>query len=99
MAYYHRYRGHAWAAGRVLFLAAAVIALIIVLHIFFVLVGANPNNAFVSTDASWAWHLAAWFRDLFNPSNYKLAVFLDYGIAAAFYLLIGRLAERLVDRI
>jgi hypothetical protein len=65
----------------------------------FVLVGANPGNAFVSTDARWAWNLAAWFRDLFSPSNYKLAVFVDYGIAAAFYLVIGRIAERLVDRI
>lgn len=82
-----------------LFLAAAVIALIIALHILFVLVGANPNNAFVSTDASWAWHLAAWFRDLFTTSSYKLAVFLDYGLAAAFYLVLGHLAERLVDRV
>ncbi|HEV3169496.1 MAG TPA: hypothetical protein VGZ32_04120 [Actinocrinis sp.] len=78
-------------------LAAFVIAAIIVLHIIFVLIGANAGNTIVSTDADWSGTLAAWFKDLFTPGNYKLAVFLNYGLAAIFYLIIGRVVARLVS--
>jgi hypothetical protein len=87
------------SAGRFALLAAAIIAVIIVLHIIFVLIGANTGNSIVSTDANWAWHLAAWFRDLFTPSNYKFAVVVNYGIAALFYLIVGRIVASIVDRI
>lgn len=79
------------SAGRILQLAAIVVAAIIILHIIFVLIGANAGNSIVSTDADWAGTLATWFKDLFTPANYKLAVTLDYGIAAVFYLMVGRL--------
>jgi hypothetical protein len=85
------------SAGRAIMLAAFVIAAIIVLHIIFVLIGANAGNTIVSTDADWSGTLAAWFKDLFTPGNYKLAVFLNYGLAAIFYLIIGRVVARLVS--
>ena len=84
------------SAGRAIMLAAFVIAAIIVLHIIFVLVGANAGNTIVSTDADWSNTLGAWFKDLFTPGNYKLAVFLNFGLAAVFYLVIGRIAAGLV---
>lgn len=87
------------SAGRAIMLAAFVIAAIIVLHIIFVLVGANGGNSIVSTDADWASTLAAWFRDLFTPSNYKLAVVINYGLAALFYLAVGRIIATLVNRV
>ena len=87
------------SAGRWVIVAGAIIAVIIVLHIIFVLIGANTGNSIVSTDANWSWHLAAWFRDLFTPSNYKLATVLNYGIAALFYLAIARLVASLLDRL
>jgi hypothetical protein len=87
------------SAGRFVLLAVAVIAVIIVLHIVFVLIGANAGNSIVSTDANWSYHLAAWFRDLFTPSNYKFAVVLNYGIAALFYLVVGRIIASVVDRV
>lgn len=80
-------------------LAAIVIAVIIVLHIIFVLIGANGGNSIVSTDADWAGTLAAWFKNLFTPSNYKLAVTLNYGLAALFYLAIGRIVATLINRV
>jgi len=80
-------------------LVAIIIAVIIVLHIIFVLIGANGGNSIVSTDADWASTLAAWFRDLFTPSNYKLAVTLNYGLAALFYLVIGRIVATVVNRV
>jgi hypothetical protein len=80
-------------------LAAIVIAVVIVLHIIFVLIGANGANDIVSTDADWASTLAAWFKDLFTPSNAKLAVFVNYGLAALFYLAIGRIVATFVNRV
>jgi hypothetical protein len=87
------------SAGRAILLACIVIAIIIVMHIVFVLLGANTGNTIVSTDADWSGTLAAWFKDLFTPSSYKFGVFLNYGLAAIFYLVIGRLAASLVNAI
>ena len=86
-------------AGDIVFLAAVVIAVIIAAHIVFVLLGANPTNSIVSTDADWAGTLASWFKDLFTPHNYKMAVFLNYGVAVVFYLIVGELLHRLVNGI
>ena len=80
-------------------LAAIVIAAIIVLHIVLVLIGANPGNTIVRTDADWASTLAAWFRDLFSLSNAKLDVLVNYGLAALFYLAIGRIVSSVVGHI
>jgi hypothetical protein len=80
-------------AGRLVEVAAVVIAAIIALHIVFVLIGANAGNTIVSTDADWASTLAAWFRDLFTISNGKLEVLVNYGLAALFYLVLGRIVS------
>jgi hypothetical protein len=87
------------SAGRILQLITVVIAAIIILHIIFVLLSANPGNTIVSTDASWAGTLAAWFKNLFTPSNYKLSVVLNYGLAALVWLFLGRVLGAGVDRI
>lgn len=79
--------------------AAAVVAVILVLHIIFVLLGANSGNAIVSTDASWASTIAQWFLGLFTPSSYKLAVFLNYGIATLVWLAAGRIVASVVNRL
>lgn len=83
-------------ATRLVELAAVVIAAIIILHIVFVLIGANGGNTIVHTDAEWASTLAAWFKDLFTLSNAKLEVLVNYGLAALFYLAIGRIVASLV---
>jgi len=87
------------SAGRILQLVAVILAFIIILHIIFVLLGANAGNSIVSTDANWAGWLATWFKNLFTPSNYKLSVVLNYGLAAIFYLVIGRILGAGVDRL
>lgn len=84
-------------AGRAIQAIGAIIALIIVFHILFVLIGANPGNTIVHTDADWAAWFAAWFKDLFTPSSYRLAVVVNYGLAALFYLVVGRVLAALVD--
>jgi hypothetical protein len=79
--------------------AAGLIALILVLHIILVLIGANSANTIVSTDADWARHLAAWFDGLFTTSSAKWNTVLDYGLATVVYLTIGRLLTGLVGRV
>ncbi len=87
------------SAGRAVELAAVVIAAIIVVHIVFVLVGANAGNSIVSTDADWASTLGSWFKNLFTISNTKLATVVNYGLAALFYLAIGRIVASVVSRV
>jgi hypothetical protein len=87
------------SVGRIIQLIFFVIAVIIIAHIIFVLLGANPGNTIVSTDADWAGTLASWFKNLFTPSNYKLAVTLNYGLAALVFLIVGRLLGEGVERL
>ncbi len=79
--------------------AAGIIAIILVLHIIFVLIGTNPGNSIVSTDGNWAGHLAAWFKGMFTTSSARWNAVLDYGLATIMYLVVGRLASGLVERI
>ena len=83
----------------VIMLIVGVIVLILVLHILFVLISANPGNSIVSTDSTWARHLAAWFDGLFTTSSAKWNTLLDYGLAAVVYLAVGRLLAGLVERV
>ena len=79
--------------------AVAIIAVILILHIIFVLIGTNPGNSIVSTDANWAGHLAAWFKGMFTTSSAKWNTVLDYGLATIVYLVVGRLVSGVVERV
>jgi hypothetical protein len=92
---YERHKG----VGGIIELAAVIVAIILVLHIIFVLIGANGNNSIVSTDASWARHLAAWFQNLFTSSSAKWNTVLNYGIATLVYLAVGRIIGGAVERL
>lgn len=85
------------AAGDLVFIAAIIVAFILVGHIIFVLLGANPANDIVSTDADWAGSLATWFKDLFTPNSPKLNVFLNYGLATIVYLALGGVLRRILN--
>jgi hypothetical protein len=85
-------------AGRVIEIAAIVIAAILVAHIVFVLLGANAGNDIVHTVGNWAAWFATWFLNLFTPSSYKVATTLNYGLAAICYLVAGRLLATVINR-
>ena len=85
------------APGDLVFLAAVVIAVIIVAHIVFVLLNANGGNDIVSTDNDWATWFSTWFLNLFTPSSHNLNVVLNYGLAAVCYLLVGGILRRLIN--
>ncbi len=81
--------------SRVISAIFGVIALILILHIVLVLVGANAGSGLVGGLADVAGIFAWGFKSLFTNANYKLETFLNYGLAAVVYLAVGALLHRL----
>ncbi|TDC48020.1 hypothetical protein E1281_25380 [Actinomadura sp. KC345] len=76
-----------------------VIVLILAVHIVFVAFEANTGNDLVrwfgerATDLSWQ------FKDVFQPDDLKVAVAVNYGLAALVYLVAGRILVGLIRRL
>ena len=81
--------------SRVVSAIFGIIALILILHIVFVWVGANANNGIVGAVSDLAGTLAWGFKNLFSNANVKVQTFLNYGLAALVYMLIGAVLHRL----
>jgi len=96
MAVYTRRRTS--VVGSIIRGIGALVALILVLHVLFVLLGANPANAFVQFIASWAGTFALWFKDLFATGNAQVDLILNYGLAVLFWVVVFGLLARVVDR-
>jgi len=95
MAVYARRRT---SVGSVIRGIGAIFAVILGLHILFVLMGANAANAFVRFIGYWAGILAVWFRNLFATGNVQVDVLLNYGLAIIFWLVVFGVLSRVVDR-
>ena len=78
---------------------AGLIALVIVAAIVLFLLGANPSNGIVNAihDAG-AW-LVGPFKNLFSIHNAKVAMAVNWGLAALVYLLVGHLIASLLVRL
>ncbi|HWD07205.1 MAG TPA: hypothetical protein VG674_32670 [Amycolatopsis sp.] len=76
-----------------------IFALILVLYVIFVVGSANPANGIVSFVHSWADGLSLGFKDLFTPSDAKLRVLVNYGIAAIFWLVVSGIVAKIIRRI
>lgn len=85
-------------ASRVISGIGVVFALIEVLFILMNVLGANAANAFYKFIQSLAEPLALFFPGLFNTGNFNLDVFLNYGLAAVFWLVVTGLIARAVSR-
>lgn len=94
-----RRRSGRGAAVTVINVVGAILALILVAHILFALLGANPNNTLAATIADWANVLALWFVNLFTLGDAKLQLLLNYGLAAIFWLIVAGLLARLVRNV
>lgn len=79
--------------------AGLIFAAILVLDVIFVVASANPVNGIVSWVRGWADTLAIGFRDLFEPSDAKLRVLVNYGTAALFWLIVSSILSRFVRRV
>lgn len=77
-------------------LVAGLVAALIVLGIAFVALKANPHNSIVKAVHDAAHFLVGPFDRLFTPKDARLAVAIDWGIAAVVYVILGRLVARLL---
>jgi hypothetical protein len=73
--------------------------LILVAHVVLTLGDANPANAITKLVASWADRLQIGFRGLFTPADPRTAVIVNYGLAAAFWLVVTWIVVRLLQRL
>jgi hypothetical protein len=79
--------------------AATVIAALIVVHAVFVLFEANPQNLLVEFTTSWR-DTFGWFtRNLFSPSDPKIAEAINDGLAALIWVVVGSLVSKLILRL
>lgn len=87
-----------WATS-VLSIASAVFAIVLALYIVFVVFDANTQNPLVTFVAGLADGLVVFFRDLFTPEDKRIGVLVNYGLAAVFWLVVGRVVIALLRRI
>jgi hypothetical protein len=79
--------------------ACSVIAALIVVHAVFVLLEANPANPLVGFTAGWR-DTFGWFtKDLFTPSDPKIAEAINDGLAALIWVVAGNLLSKLIVRL
>jgi hypothetical protein len=94
-----RFRGpRADTIGRLVQVLTALISLIFVLHIVFVVTGANQSNDFVAFTYGTAKFFVLGLGDVFTPDDATIGVILNYGLAAAIYLVAGRIIARALKR-
>jgi uncharacterized protein involved in cysteine biosynthesis len=84
--------------ARLVWLVVSVVVLIIVAGIVLVVLKANPSNSIVSQVHDWARWLAGPFDDIFSFRNARVAIAVNWGIAAVVYLFVGGLIARLIGR-
>ena len=78
---------------------SSVVAALIVAHAVFVLFEANPTNPLVEFTTSWR-DTFGWFtKDLFTPSDPKIAEAINDGLAALIWVVVGSLISKLIVRL
>ncbi|MHA6792153.1 hypothetical protein ACVGVM_01315 [Pseudonocardia bannensis] len=85
--------------GTVARVIGTAIALVLVLHIVLTLLDANPANGLTIFVANLAAQFNLGLDDLFLPDEPKLAVTLNYGVAAAIWFAITAVVVRIVRRL
>ncbi|SDM39600.1 hypothetical protein SAMN04488074_1213 [Lentzea albidocapillata subsp. violacea] len=74
-------------------------AIVLLVHIFLVIGGANTGNGFFQFIAGWAGNITLGLDGLFTPDNASMATLLNEGLAAVLWLIIGALLTSLIARI
>ena len=80
-------------------LVTTVVVAVLAVHIVFAVFEANGSNTIVTTFRDWADGLAWQFKDVFTPHDPKVAVLVNYGLAALVYLIAGRIVVGLIRRL
>jgi hypothetical protein len=79
--------------------AGLALAVVLVVHVVLTVGGANPDNVITSTVKAVAEPFALAFKDLFTPSDAKLRVLVNFGLAALFWLAVRAIVVKLVRRL
>jgi hypothetical protein len=74
----------------------AVAALLLVGHIVLTFLNANADNPVTRFFAGTAGALVLWFDGLFTPADPKMAVLVNYAIAAVFWLVAAAIVARIL---
>ncbi|WP_394616741.1 hypothetical protein JNUCC0626_45125 [Lentzea sp. JNUCC 0626] len=74
-------------------------AIVLLVHIFLVIAGANAGNGFFQFVAGWADVITLGLDGLFTPDNASVATLLNEGLAALLWLVIGALLTNLITRV
>jgi hypothetical protein len=95
--------GRAYEAGshklaRCVQLVLSGVVLIIVAGILLALLKANPGNSVVSEVHGWGRWLVGPFNGMFSFRHARVALAVNWGIAAVVYLFAGGLISRLIGR-
>lgn len=90
--------GFASLLARLIWLIAVLVALVIVAGIVLIVLKANPGNSVVSTVHDAAKFLVGPFDGIFKPHDHRLAIAINWGIAAIVYLAVARLIVALLRR-
>lgn len=80
-------------------LLCAVFALVLAVHIVLVLGDANSANGFAHLITEWSSGVSLGLRNLFTPGSEKLRTFLNDGLAAVLWLVIGAILTDVITRI
>ncbi|QWF78434.1 hypothetical protein [Amycolatopsis sp. CA-230715] len=91
-----RIHGGRGTAARVVTGIGALFALIEVVYILMVVLGANQANAFFGFIRSIADPLALFFPGLFTLSDNDIGVVINYGLAAVFWLVVTGIVARVL---
>ncbi|MBB5956056.1 hypothetical protein FHS29_002637 [Saccharothrix tamanrassetensis] len=74
-------------------------AIVLAVHIFLVIAGANPANGFAQLIESWSAGVSLGLRDLFTPADDGLRTLLNDGLAAVLWLVLGAVLTNVITRI
>jgi hypothetical protein len=77
---------------------AGLVALVIVAAIVLFVLGANQSNGIVSAIHDAGQWLVGPFKNLFKIHNAKLAMAVNWGLAALVYLIVGHFIATLLAR-
>ncbi|WP_394614449.1 hypothetical protein JNUCC0626_31780 [Lentzea sp. JNUCC 0626] len=93
-----RTRAVGTAAGIISWVGLAL-AVLLVVHVVLTVGGANPANPITTTVKELAEPAALAFKNLFSPQDAKLAVIVNFGLAALFWLGVRAIVLKLVRRL
>ena len=86
------------ALATVVRVVCSVIAALIVVHAVFVLFEANPQNLLVEFTTGWR-DTFGWFtKNLFAPSDPKIAEAINDALAALIWVVVGSLLSKAIVR-